>query len=411
MVGSFDEALRAVEKVDGWMTDDQARRLWDRAAGVAADGDRIVEIGSFRGRSTMILALAAAPDGVEVVAIDPHAGNDRGPQEIEGYADAAAVDHEVFHANLRTAGVDDRVRHVRAFSHDALGEVEGDVDLLYIDGAHRYAPALADIRVWGGRVAPGGTMLIHDSFSCGRRDARDPPSSRLRPPVPLRGPVGSMTEYRRELVAGGDRFRNAPRATRAAPVVRAEPRRAQGPDRRQELKKGPWPYCVPFPDWGSAASTARNRRRRPRSVRVVRVLYVLAAVRHGHLRLNNASYRELRAQPPRRSRLVGPLVARVCSKPTATLPPGFRPTWRVILHRRPHCPRPAGGDCRRSVRSASYSSAFWRSLAGSALASVSSPRVLLAVYLPLVTTDGSLMAEPLYLVLLLVVRHRFGVPA
>ncbi len=39
------------------------------------------------------------------------------------------------------------------------------VELLYIDGAHRYAPARDDIRRWGDRVPPGGTLLIHDSFS------------------------------------------------------------------------------------------------------------------------------------------------------------------------------------------------------------------------------------------------------
>ena len=43
----------------------------------------------------------------------PHAGNARGPQEIEGFADEAAVDHDVFHANLVRAGVSTRVRHVR----------------------------------------------------------------------------------------------------------------------------------------------------------------------------------------------------------------------------------------------------------------------------------------------------------
>ena len=55
--------------------------------------------------------------------------------------------------------------HLRCFSGEALAEVEGPVDVLYIDGAHRYRPALADIRRWGARVADGGTMLIHDSFS------------------------------------------------------------------------------------------------------------------------------------------------------------------------------------------------------------------------------------------------------
>ncbi|MGH9133876.1 MAG: class I SAM-dependent methyltransferase, partial [Ilumatobacteraceae bacterium] len=87
------------------------------------------------------------------------------PQEISGYEAEAADDHEVFLANLRAAGVDSRVRHVRAFSDAAHDDVEGPIDVLYIDGAHRYGPARNDIAAWGGRVADGGTLLIHDAFS------------------------------------------------------------------------------------------------------------------------------------------------------------------------------------------------------------------------------------------------------
>ncbi len=155
--------MQLVADVDGWMTPGQGATLHDTAARCRTDG-LIVEIGSFRGRSTIVLA-SAAPPGVEVVAIDPHAGNDRGPQEIEGYRDAAAADHDVFDANLRAAGVADRVRHVRDFSDAAHAAVDGEVDVLYVDGAHRYAPARADIASWGARVSGGGTMLIHDSFS------------------------------------------------------------------------------------------------------------------------------------------------------------------------------------------------------------------------------------------------------
>jgi hypothetical protein len=54
---------------------------------------------------------------------------------------------------------------VRKFSDDALGDVDGPIDVLYIDGAHRYGPARADVRAWGERVGDGGAMLIHDSFS------------------------------------------------------------------------------------------------------------------------------------------------------------------------------------------------------------------------------------------------------
>lgn len=161
-MSDFESALAAVSGVEGWMSDGQARRLWERASAVPAGG-RIVEIGSYRGRSTVVLALGSR--GVEVVAIDPHAGNDRGPQEIEGFADEAEGDHRAFLANLERAGVAERVRHVRLPSQEALGSVAGELDLLYVDGAHRFGPASADIARWGARVREGGTMLVHDSFS------------------------------------------------------------------------------------------------------------------------------------------------------------------------------------------------------------------------------------------------------
>jgi predicted O-methyltransferase YrrM len=153
----------ALDGVEGWFSTDQLARVAARAAAVPAGG-RIVEIGSFRGRSTIAIARSA-PAGTEILAIDPHAGNDRGPQEIDGFAEAAAEDSEVFLANLDRAGVRDRVSYVRRFSHEALGDATGPIDLLHIDGAHRFGPARDDIRRWGARVVPGGSMLIHDAFS------------------------------------------------------------------------------------------------------------------------------------------------------------------------------------------------------------------------------------------------------
>ncbi len=160
---TFEETLALVSSVEGWMTDAQARRLWDAASAVPAGGI-IVEIGSFRGRSMIVLAHAADPS-VELVALDPHMGGDRGPNEYDPDDALGDADYDTFHANLRAAGVDDRVRHVRALSAEALGEVQGELDLLYVDGAHRYAFAKPDIEQWGNRVRDGGHMLIHDCFN------------------------------------------------------------------------------------------------------------------------------------------------------------------------------------------------------------------------------------------------------
>jgi len=209
VAASFDATFRSIVDVQGWMTEGQARRLWDRAS-VLANGAKVVEIGSYHGRSAIVLATAAA-DGVEVVAVDPHAGNDRGPQQITAVAEEGERDHQTFLGNLKRAGVDERVRHVRHPSQSAAaqGAVEGEIDLLYIDGAHRYGPALADIKAWGARVADGGTMLIHDSFSSIGVTLALLRTLFFGGRFRYLGRVGSMAEYRCEPV--GSRVANAAR--------------------------------------------------------------------------------------------------------------------------------------------------------------------------------------------------------
>jgi predicted O-methyltransferase YrrM len=203
------EVLRGVATVDGWLTDAQAALLWQAARRVPAAGS-IVEIGSFRGRSTIVLARGARP-GVTVTAIDPHAGADRGPGEIAPDASRGERDFTAFRANLAAAGVADRVRHVRKESAAALDDVDGEIDLLFIDGAHRYRPARDDIQRWAARVAPGGTLLIHDAFNAIGVTAAQTRLLVFGATFRYVGRTGSLAEYHREPLVGAARSRNAVR--------------------------------------------------------------------------------------------------------------------------------------------------------------------------------------------------------
>ena len=224
--------------VEGWLTDAQADRLAAAARRLGA-GARVVEIGSFRGRSTIVLARAAPADA-EVVAIDPHLGSDRGPQEIAARPGLGEADLAAFRANLERFGVAGRVRHVRAPSQDALEAVEGAVDLLYVDGAHRYRPARADLQRWGARVRAGGALLVHDAFS-----SVGVTLALLRGVVfagewRYRGRAGSLAEYVRAPVSGRARAGNAAAQLAQLPwfarnlVVKALI--------VARLRPGPWPY-------------------------------------------------------------------------------------------------------------------------------------------------------------------------
>ena len=249
MTAAFEDALAAADGVEGWLSDDQARVLWERARAVPPGG-RIVEIGSYRGRSAIVLAHAAR-DRTSVGAIDPHAGNDRGPRQIHGSSDEGEADNRAFRANLERAGVAAAVRHLRVPSNVALGELDGGLDLVYVDGAHRFGPARDDIVRWGARLRPGGTLLVHDAFSSVGVTLALLTSLFAGREFAYSGRARSLAEYRRTTtpLRAGERLRNAARQAAQLPwfarnvlvklalVLHARPlARALGHD------SGDWPY-------------------------------------------------------------------------------------------------------------------------------------------------------------------------
>lgn len=206
---SFSEAFALAAPVEGWLSEGQAQRLWNAAERVPPGG-LVVEIGSFRGRSAIVMASALA-DGAQLVAIDPHAGGDRGPQEIEPEAERGEADNRAFRANLQSAGVEARVEHVRQMSSDAHAAVDRAIDVLYVDGAHRYGPARDDIVRWGSRVRDGGTMLVHDSFSSIGVTLATLTAVTFGSGWRYVGRTSSLAEYRREPLGFGARLANAAR--------------------------------------------------------------------------------------------------------------------------------------------------------------------------------------------------------
>jgi hypothetical protein len=212
---SFQQTLRDLRDVPGWLRDAQAERLWDAARRVP-EGGQIVEIGSYQGLSTIVLARAASAD-VEVVAIDPHAGNDRGPGQWYGSLEEGRRDHLAFEQHLQRCDVSQRVRHVCRPSASAHRDVAGEIDLLYVDGSHRYRDALADLRDWGSRVRDGGKMFVHDSYASLFVTAATYRTIALSGGWRYVGRKRSLAEYRRQQLRGGAQVANVARQLAALP--------------------------------------------------------------------------------------------------------------------------------------------------------------------------------------------------
>ena len=108
----------------------------------------IVEIGSFKGRMTICLALGSQLKRREkVYAIDP------------------LVDDKIrsqFVKNINKAKVDDYIIPLFKKSEEAVRDFDSPIRLLFIDGCHEYEEVKKDILLWKKHLIEGGIIAMHD---------------------------------------------------------------------------------------------------------------------------------------------------------------------------------------------------------------------------------------------------------
>lgn len=158
----LDQAWKAAENVPGFLSAAEARFI-GMAAACAGPGGAILEIGSFKGKSTVMLAKVAAHYGLgPVVAIDPH--NFHNPELGDFRTAPGATSYDEFLANLKDAGVADQVEIHRAFSIDVARTWNRPIRFLWIDGDHGYTGAKADFDGFVPHLIPGGIIAFHDAL-------------------------------------------------------------------------------------------------------------------------------------------------------------------------------------------------------------------------------------------------------
>jgi predicted O-methyltransferase YrrM len=155
---NFDE----LAELDGLISRDVGELLHNFAALVPAD-EAIVELGSYRGKSTCYLATGAALDyHAPVYAVDAWS------EEVSAWRAAVlstlpSPAFEDFMAQLDKAGVSDGVRVIRSLTTLAAELYDGPpVRLLYIDGDHSREAVLADFRAWRRHLAPHAVIIFDD---------------------------------------------------------------------------------------------------------------------------------------------------------------------------------------------------------------------------------------------------------
>ena len=158
-----------LDSVKGFLDEQEGEALFAAASEMSAQG-LCVEIGSYCGKSTIILATACQTAGGVLLAIDHHRGSEEN-QPGEDYFDADLDDGEggmssllQFRANIRRAGLEDTVIAALSPSQVVQQLPLAAPAFVFIDGGHSMPAALADYRNWGTRVMRGGLLAIHDVF-------------------------------------------------------------------------------------------------------------------------------------------------------------------------------------------------------------------------------------------------------
>ncbi|NNG38587.1 class I SAM-dependent methyltransferase [Flexivirga sp. ID2601S] len=139
------------------------------SAALTARAGTWLEIGTYCGKSTLLLGDAARAVGASLVTVDHHHGSEENQPGWEWH-DTSLVDP-------RTGRLD-TLPHFRPVL-DSLADVcsaviggtevvakwwTSPVELLFLDGNHTEETAQHDYRAFAPHVVPGGLLLVHDVF-------------------------------------------------------------------------------------------------------------------------------------------------------------------------------------------------------------------------------------------------------
>lgn len=153
-----EQVLQEAATVEGYLSPNEMRFLALLAAYPTASGE-ILEIGSFKGKSTVILAKAAAlTDNSRVNAVDPMTA----PSETDPDLRGEASSFPDFQRNLEAKGVAAQVNFHRTFSYELAKTWDKPLRLLWIDGDHTYKGTKLDFDGFAPFLEDGAIVAIHD---------------------------------------------------------------------------------------------------------------------------------------------------------------------------------------------------------------------------------------------------------
>jgi len=119
-------------------------------------GGEVVEIGSFKGRSTIWLARGIKGCSRKITAIDPFEGT----LSTQDYGVSPTLG--IFKENIKNFGCQNLVNIFAETSEAVANNWVNKIRLIFIDGLHDYDNVKKDYTLWSPFVMSGGFIAFHD---------------------------------------------------------------------------------------------------------------------------------------------------------------------------------------------------------------------------------------------------------
>lgn len=156
--GPTASLFASIARVPGWFTYDDCAHfclVLNTQFAAGARGD-ILEIGSYHGRSTIVLADCLQP-GEKLVVCDPfqrgevYVGNPPTPRDLRGNVQRALP-----HFDL------ERLEIHEVYSKDLVLPPDSRFRFIHVDGSHEERDVILDLRLARRHLASGGVIVVDD---------------------------------------------------------------------------------------------------------------------------------------------------------------------------------------------------------------------------------------------------------
>lgn len=130
------------------------------------DGDEVVEIGCWLGRSAIYLAQRLKRDGkrVKINVVDTFKGESNQLEHEATVRECGGSIRAAFEENIKRCGVADMFNIIEGDSAQSAAEfADKSLAFVWIDAAHDYESVKRDITAWKPKVKPDGILAGHDA--------------------------------------------------------------------------------------------------------------------------------------------------------------------------------------------------------------------------------------------------------